>query len=1662
MFPFSGDLIQNMPLFVIEVLFSVQWTVLVISHFMFLKLFFVSIFVRMGRQLAAQFANCSLSSECGLHCTKRMFTTTDGSKEIAKFVPGRESQSNFSSGSTLGPKNRKVSKFLTPTQPGKGEGIHPIHDPFVVTKANVPSKKVFSNINDDIERRRHLLEKYEKETLFFKKLLAEERIEQQNFQSNTPSQAKSQKLIDNLRSIVSEGEWPWHSLFDITEAVSSVAPTGAGSSDLTEKKTKVDFLKSAATENEPVKNTKEVKTFTPVVTQTSRYFNDLSQYTFPFTTWFGYFHPSHIIAAENVYTASLTKLIKSHIMASLDPALKTDSAFKIRGPSSFVLYANSLSHILQELSAVKDQITVSIYEQKEKLLSSDDKSKENPKDERAEKFHAQINYTIFRKAYLNALTQKAQLTSKVHQAYILEMLREMKLLSDDRSQDTCVRDATAHHFLKADLSSVWVQSVETFMRSESLLGNTQRDDIAALWCEYEKYFLVNELLHCALPFFTKTNLFPSITARSVNREQTLLEEADRSTEARSLFSKFLDEIQRNATHFLSDRSIAAQWNAVVGETGDTEFTQHNPYSSMVRYPYSIFTDHKHMRGITTEMYAHQHTAYYMFMLLKANTCLQLVHLSPLRLYLHHEEEQHLKNGDLKRRPWKYAEFSQAEDIERNPQAEKIPFDASTLTFADVFKRYPQFFHAFLRSSCAVYDLIRFAQRLCFDHCVFRDFSAPIRNQKGIDAATQIRSDLDKINSLRAAFRTFSFTESASVNVGGPHLASNARMLYPINEIDKSLQHLSAYLSAAQSYAQKTVTDSPLNKAVQSINVFSPTHEEEDNKDSLKALKEVQRYIENDLPKEVKIFGSLMERIFDPEKNAKSNAHATTTISAAARALLRDLQNHAVTRRYFTKEYIDESRSKLKGPQDLAAFFWEQQEAFGDDALQQIRLFFTLPAIGNLDQSVSLRGKGETLHDLAQRRVLSSVAVALHCNEILSAICKLWSNIDPTLIPASAAPVKSRDVIDLYNTLPSRRKQSDDLSTNEMKKAMLQSLAVYGNAVLSGKSRIRASQMRLRYFIRSLFIVNPAMEFVPSAAGPSLISGGLYGDHPEEVHPSQSLPFGDVLPAENRAKRDPSSAKIEPWVSPTHGMKTTLSLPISSATTAAFCAHLAQHLPAESFSKSFTGYFIEPSLRFLRNFLVMEPALREKVFQEHPNWGSQSPTCSPLLANSERFGELLKFVLYEMQDVLKDLRRIEGDLAQQASEEGTKVENHNTTLLKVLSNSDYKHLFENVTNNAEKDENSLKEDSPYAIARMGEIARSYPESPTISEALKALLGKQPNMPLECTPLLPARATDGAQTPPFHALSDYLVQSSLFEVSKKLLSSALYLFLRSTYIPNHLQALLARSYANRVGSLAEAFPTASKDFPQTLRDTPQSKAADMSSGAMYGENAYTQGRAAVPEVQPASPKKKHVIVAEVGSHLSYLDYNTFKKFDIAGRVQRYTDLQNRNVSLRVRLEDLQAPSHVRVDGPEKSDAIQAYPYRPLLSVHGIRRLRVVAGEKIGGKILKFDVDKFEKYQDNYEYGVNVLNTLIADSKKSELGEVENVSGEYVPTVEVKVRSKNKGLAGTGREKMLDSVIDWDRVEAESAASYSTYVARKTEKGASAYVGPQATWWKVKAGK
>lgn len=184
------------------------------------------------------------------------------------------------------------------------------------------------------------------------------------------------------------------------------------------------------------------------------------------------------------------------------------------------------------------------------------------------------------------------------------------------------------------------------------------------------------------------------------------------------------------------------------------------------------------------------------------------------------------------------------------------------------------------------------------------------------------------------------------------------------------------------------------------------------------------------------------------------------------------------------------------------------------------------------------------------------------------------------------------------------------------------------------------------------------------------------------------------------------------------------------------------------------------------------------------------------------------------------------------------------------------------------------------------------------------------------------------------------------------------------------------------------------------------------------------------QVARDKAQHNMDAEIG-FAEYFDMQDYKRYDWQGWYQRMVDVQNRNVSIRCRLAALRT-----LDAKGK----------PFIDLQTERRLRILAGDRVGNSIIKLDNDRFEDQKDNLEWGTVKLQDLLSESKKAQLGE------EYWPTVEVKVRRPS------GQSKMLYSLIDYERVEKDAAANFEEY---KKHKASKLFVPPTDTWLKLSGG-
>ena len=171
----------------------------------------------------------------------------------------------------------------------------------------------------------------------------------------------------------------------------------------------------------------------------------------------------------------------------------------------------------------------------------------------------------------------------------------------------------------------------------------------------------------------------------------------------------------------------------------------------------------------------------------------------------------------------------------------------------------------------------------------------------------------------------------------------------------------------------------------------------------------------------------------------------------------------------------------------------------------------------------------------------------------------------------------------------------------------------------------------------------------------------------------------------------------------------------------------------------------------------------------------------------------------------------------------------------------------------------------------------------------------------------------------------------------------------------------------------------------------------------------------------------IAAEIGQVEIY-DNLLHKRFDWQGWYQRMVDIHNRNISVKCRIDDLK-----QLDNEGQ----------PFVDLQSERRLRVVAAERVGRGILKLDSDRFEDQHDNLDFGLGKLSEVLADARKTTLGE------EYWPSVEVKVRRPS------GQSKMRYSIVDDARIEARSKELYEAYKATKAKK---VFVTPMDTWLDV----
>ena len=198
------------------------------------------------------------------------------------------------------------------------------------------------------------------------------------------------------------------------------------------------------------------------------------------------------------------------------------------------------------------------------------------------------------------------------------------------------------------------------------------------------------------------------------------------------------------------------------------------------------------------------------------------------------------------------------------------------------------------------------------------------------------------------------------------------------------------------------------------------------------------------------------------------------------------------------------------------------------------------------------------------------------------------------------------------------------------------------------------------------------------------------------------------------------------------------------------------------------------------------------------------------------------------------------------------------------------------------------------------------------------------------------------------------------SLTIMGNALNILLRLNYVPQSSQAMLKRNLRGRLGEVS-------------------------------------------------SESKHQNVPVEVGQSEVY-DVQQYKRYDPQGWYQRMQDIHHRNVSIKMRLSDLRVLNH---DGTA-----------PYGNMQTERRLRVVAGDKVGMDNIMLDSDRFEDRVDNQNYGTMKLQEVLAESRKATLGP------EFWPTVEVKVRNPS------GQTRAMQSLIDYGRIESTSADLYKKY--------------------------
>lgn len=247
---------------------------------------------------------------------------------------------------------------------------------------------------------------------------------------------------------------------------------------------------------------------------------------------------------------------------------------------------------------------------------------------------------------------------------------------------------------------------------------------------------------------------------------------------------------------------------------------------------------------------------------------------------------------------------------------------------------------------------------------------------------------------------------------------------------------------------------------------------------------------------------------------------------------------------------------------------------------------------------------------------------------------------------------------------------------------------------------------------------------------------------------------------------------------------------------------------------------------------------------------------------------------------------------------------------------------------------------------------------------------------------------------------VVPSNPADFHKALVAVAAHIFVRLSYIPHSTLALMKRNYRGRIG---EVF------LPNTTTN---------SSGS--------------PSTTPQP--RHHNVPVELGK-VEHYDTNLYKRNDPQGWYQRMQDIHNRNVSVKVDLKDLRTVSDdyarqassfgsIKPSKDGEGDDADLHGKKPYFGLQQERRLRVLAGDRVGMDIVKLDSDRYEDQPDNERYGVMKLQQLLSDAKKAELGEA------YWPTVEVKVRNPS------GQSKSMQSLIDFNRIEQQSKELFAQY--------------------------